>query len=230
MARRPGTASMARHVRSGRVRNASRRAAATHARCVSARRAQARRSSQAKLDSRSLPVRAGAPPRAVPRPRIVGTQPCADAFGVARVLRLRIEGDRTLGDNPCAGIKAPKSPKRLPSALTPDEAVRLVEIPRGRALDVRDRALLELAYSSGLRLSELASLDVGGVDSTTARARARQGLEGARRSGRAAAREAIGRGSRSARRWSPCRRRMFVGPRGRRMSARRSSGGSRHGR
>jgi integrase/recombinase XerC len=77
-----------------------------------------------------------------------------------------IERDRTLGDNPCAGLKAPKSGKRLPSALTPDEAVRLVALDDDDRWSVRDRALLELAYSSGLRLSELASLDVGRVDLT----------------------------------------------------------------
>ena len=75
-----------------------------------------------------------------------------------------IERDRTLADNPCAGLKAPKSGKRLPSALTPDEAVRLVALDDDDRWTVRDRALLELAYSSGLRLSELASLDVGRVD------------------------------------------------------------------
>ncbi|MFO1305383.1 MAG: tyrosine recombinase XerC [Burkholderiales bacterium] len=75
-----------------------------------------------------------------------------------------IERDRALGDNPCAGLKAPKSPKRLPAALTPDEAVRLVALDDDDRWTLRDRALLELAYSSGLRLSELASLDVDGVD------------------------------------------------------------------
>ncbi len=75
-----------------------------------------------------------------------------------------IERDRALGDNPCAGLKAPKSGRRLPSALTPDEAVRLVALDGDDRWTVRDRALLELAYSSGLRLSELASLDVDGID------------------------------------------------------------------
>jgi integrase/recombinase XerC len=77
---------------------------------------------------------------------------------------LAIERDRTLPDNPCAGLRAPKSAKRLPAALTPDEAVRLVAIDDDDRWSVRDRALLELAYSSGLRLSELVSLDVTGVD------------------------------------------------------------------
>lgn len=75
-----------------------------------------------------------------------------------------LEHDRSLTANPCAGLKAPKSPKRLPAALTPDEAVRLVALDGDDRFARRDRALLELAYSSGLRLSELASLDVGGLD------------------------------------------------------------------
>src|SRR4029079_12958772 len=67
-------------------------------------------------------------------------------------------------DDPSIGLKPPKSPKNLPSALTPDEAVRLVD---GAETDIwgrRDHALFELAYSSGLRLSELAGLDVDRVD------------------------------------------------------------------
>ena len=63
--------------------------------------------------------------------------------------------------DPTAGIRAPKSARRLPSALSPDEAARLVTIAGDDPLAVRDRALFELAYSSGLRLSELAGLDVG---------------------------------------------------------------------
>ncbi|MFO1315331.1 MAG: tyrosine recombinase XerC [Burkholderiales bacterium] len=78
--------------------------------------------------------------------------------------RFLLERDRALGEDPCAGLKAPRSGKRLPSALTPDEAVRLVTIEGDDAASVRDRALLELAYSSGLRLSELAGLDVDRID------------------------------------------------------------------
>ncbi len=78
--------------------------------------------------------------------------------------RFLLERDRSLGDDPCAGIKAPKSPRRLPSALSPEEAMRLVTIDDADPLAMRDRALLELAYSSGLRLSELAQLDLGACD------------------------------------------------------------------
>ena len=72
--------------------------------------------------------------------------------------------DPSLAENPCAGLKAPKAPRKLPSALSPDEAVRLVEIDADDPVAVRDRALLELAYSSGLRLAELVGLDVDRVD------------------------------------------------------------------
>jgi integrase/recombinase XerC len=78
--------------------------------------------------------------------------------------RFLLEHDRTLREDPSAGLKAPKSPRRLPSALTPDEAARLVAIEGDDDLALRDRALFELAYSSGLRLSELAGLDIDGVD------------------------------------------------------------------
>lgn len=66
--------------------------------------------------------------------------------------------------DPCAGLRAPKSARALPSALTPDEAARLVDIDDDAPLAIRDRALFELAYSSGLRLSEIAGLDVARLD------------------------------------------------------------------
>jgi len=63
--------------------------------------------------------------------------------------------------NPCIGLRAPKSPRNLPHALSPDEAVRLVELPTGDdPLALRDKAMFELFYSSGLRLAELVSLDL----------------------------------------------------------------------
>jgi integrase/recombinase XerC len=60
--------------------------------------------------------------------------------------------------NPVAAVRAPKSPRRLPQVLDVDEAMQLVEVPTDARLGVRDRALLELFYSSGLRLSELCAL------------------------------------------------------------------------
>lgn len=60
--------------------------------------------------------------------------------------------------NPAAGLRAPKAPRKLPQVLDPDEAIQLVEVPADAPLGLRDRALLELFYSSGLRLSELCAL------------------------------------------------------------------------
>ena len=60
---------------------------------------------------------------------------------------------RAVQANPCAGVRAPKAAKRLPETLSPDEAVRLVSIEDDTPLGLRDRALFELAYSSGLRVS-----------------------------------------------------------------------------
>jgi integrase/recombinase XerC len=60
--------------------------------------------------------------------------------------------------NPAQGLRAPKAPRKLPQVLDPDEMTRLVEVPTDGPLGLRDRAMLELFYSSGLRLSELCGL------------------------------------------------------------------------
>ncbi len=72
--------------------------------------------------------------------------------------------EHTVSSNPCVGVRSPRSEKRLPDALSPEEAARLVDLPAGDRLSVRDRAIVELFYSSGLRLSELTSLKLGDVD------------------------------------------------------------------
>ena len=66
--------------------------------------------------------------------------------------------------NPIIGIKAPKSPKKLPQILSVDQAVRLVDIKDESFLGIRDHAVLELFYSSGLRLSELTNLNENDIN------------------------------------------------------------------
>ncbi|MEQ1917453.1 MAG: site-specific integrase, partial [Gallionella sp.] len=68
--------------------------------------------------------------------------------------------DHGHSDNPCTGLRAPKSPKTLPQALSPDEAGRLMAIPGDDAEALRDKAIVELLYSSGLRLAELVSMEL----------------------------------------------------------------------
>ena len=66
--------------------------------------------------------------------------------------------------NPFDGVRAPKSPKTLPDVLTAEQVVRLVELKGDDTLTVRDRAVVELFYSSGLRLQELADLNVHDIN------------------------------------------------------------------
>jgi integrase/recombinase XerC len=67
--------------------------------------------------------------------------------------------------NPVAAVRAPKQPKTLPKALSVDDTHKLMEAPvAANAEGLRDHAMLELFYSSGLRLAELVGLDVHFVD------------------------------------------------------------------
>ncbi|GMU69410.1 MAG: tyrosine recombinase XerD [Steroidobacteraceae bacterium] len=66
--------------------------------------------------------------------------------------------------NPALDIKAPKAGKRLPGTLDVDQVAQLLAIGADDPLALRDRALMELAYSSGLRLAELVGLDLTDLD------------------------------------------------------------------
>lgn len=68
-------------------------------------------------------------------------------------------------NNPAVDISAPKAAKKLPHVLDTDQAAQLMEIDQQDPLAVRDKAMLELFYSSGLRLSELVALNLADYDS-----------------------------------------------------------------
>lgn len=92
----------------------------------------------------------------------------------ARTVQRRLSAVRSLyrflaregvcGANPAEGVRAPKAARRLPHTLDPDEMRRLLETEGTDGLTVRDRALMELLYSSGLRLGEIIGLDLEHVD------------------------------------------------------------------
>lgn len=77
-----------------------------------------------------------------------------------------------LRGNPLDGLRPPKTPKALPRALSPDEAARLLETKPGgeneAAQVLRDQAMFELFYSSGLRLAELVALDLDALEDALA--------------------------------------------------------------
>jgi len=69
-----------------------------------------------------------------------------------------------LKNNIADGITAPKSPKALPKVLDADQAAQFVQVEGDDFINKRDRALVELIYSSGLRLAEAVSLDINDID------------------------------------------------------------------
>jgi integrase/recombinase XerC len=73
--------------------------------------------------------------------------------------------------NPAIDIRAPKTRKRLPNALDVDQMTQLLERKPRDSIEVRDLALMELFYSSGLRLSELTGLTLKDVDMKSAQVR-----------------------------------------------------------
>jgi integrase/recombinase XerC len=99
----------------------------------------------------------------------------AHAAGIApRSIQRRLSAVRTFYEfllreghcalNPARGVQAPKAKKRLPDTLDPDQMARLLDFRTDDTLSARDKAIMELFYSSGLRLAELVSLDLSSID------------------------------------------------------------------
>ena len=72
--------------------------------------------------------------------------------------------EKLAAQNPAAGVRAPKSPRKLPQTLDADAVGRLLEIPLDTPIAIRDKAIMELIYSSGLRLAEVTELGWNQVD------------------------------------------------------------------
>ena len=72
--------------------------------------------------------------------------------------------ENVINENPCLNISSPKIPKKLPTYLTEDEVDRLLNVNLLTPYDYRNKAMLELLYASGLRISELINLKIMDVD------------------------------------------------------------------
>ena len=94
----------------------------------------------------------------------LGARSIQRQLSAARSFYRFLQRRKHVAQNPVEGVPAPKAPKRLPGNLDVDRMVRLLEIPGDEPLALRDRAILELLYSSGLRLAELSGLDLASID------------------------------------------------------------------
>ena len=74
--------------------------------------------------------------------------------------------DKRIDINPCENIDRPKMKKRLPDILTVNEVDKLLDIPLHTKEDYRDKAILEVLYATGIRISELTNLKMQDVDFT----------------------------------------------------------------
>ena len=69
-------------------------------------------------------------------------------------------------NNPALGIKPPKAPRKLPKVMDTDQISHLLNYDADGWHQTRDKAIIELFYSSGLRLAEIASLNIRDIDFT----------------------------------------------------------------
>lgn len=74
--------------------------------------------------------------------------------------------DKRIDINPCENIDRPKLKKKLPDVLTVNEVDKLLDIPLHTKEDYRDKAILEVLYATGIRISELTNLKINDVDFT----------------------------------------------------------------
>jgi integrase/recombinase XerC len=85
-------------------------------------------------------------------------------LSAARTFFGYLQREKSSVRNPALEVRAPKGKKRLPATLDADQMGRLLDFRADDSLSVRDKAIMELFYSSGLRLSELVGLDLAALD------------------------------------------------------------------
>ena len=84
-----------------------------------------------------------------------------------------LKRENLVSSEPAASLSAPKLEQRLPTFLTQDEILKLIQAPdTSTIVGIRDRAILELLYAAGLRLSEVTNLNVGDLDLNSRQIRA----------------------------------------------------------
>ncbi len=96
--------------------------------------------------------------------RGLGSKSIQRRLSAARTFFRYLLREKHVRKNPVQSVSAPKAPQRLPGNLDADRMARLLDIKGDGPLVDRDRAILELLYSSGLRLAELTGLNLGDVD------------------------------------------------------------------
>lgn len=133
--------------------------------------------------------------------------------------RFLLKHGRVAAD-PLQGVRAPKAPKKLPRTLDVDQIAAVLDAPADDALAIRDLAMFELFYSSGLRLAELVMLDIADIDYGQGLLRVRAGKGGKQRQVPVG-----GKALTAVRRWLQCRPdcaapALFVSARGARLGAR----------
>ena len=72
--------------------------------------------------------------------------------------------NKKINNNPCDSIKAPKLEKKLPNYLTDEEVDKLLDIRLIKPVDYRNKAMLEVLYATGIRISELTNLELNQID------------------------------------------------------------------
>jgi integrase/recombinase XerC len=111
------------------------------------------------LDSQHLRAYAGSEHR-----RGIGARSIQRRLSAARTFFNFLLREGELKNNPAVGVQAPKAGKRLPATLDVDQMQKLLHFRADESLDKRDKAIMELFYSSGLRLSELMNAELQDLD------------------------------------------------------------------